>query len=261
MAHVQKFTRGASTRIIEHCERTRDANGKYKKYRTNSDIDDSKTQHNYSFLLKGHPANGKERLQEILNNTYCMDRSDIIVMADWVITLPQAYKGDERSFFKACSAFIVDRYGADSYIGGWVHLDERAHHIHLAFCPREYDDKKNRWKVCAKSVLNKKELNDFHGDLEAYLMARGLVEKGQILNGITKMTGGNKTIPELKQLSERVEKVKGLVSQLDEYIPEEDVNEISELLEEIKNGLGEDHDTTAELELSPTVVKKKEKVK
>jgi hypothetical protein len=110
-------------------------------------------------------------------------------------------------------------------------------------------------------VLNKKELNDFHGDLEAYLMARGLVEKGQILNGITKMTGGNKTIPELKQLSERVEKVKGLVSQLDEYIPEEDVNEISELLEEINNGLGEGHDTTVELEFRPTVVKKKEKVK
>ena len=261
MAHVQKFTKGASTRIIEHCERVKNANGRYRKYRTGSEIDDSKTKENYSFLLNGEEATGKDRLNEILNHTYCMNRSDVKVMADWVVTLPKDYTGDEYSFFKACSAFIVKRYSKGSYIGCYVHKDESRAHAHLLFCPRVYDEKKNRWKVCAKSVLDKKELNAFHKDLEAYLMDRGLVEKGQILNGVTKMTGGNKTITELKQLSERVDKVRGLVSKLDQYIPEEDVEEISGLLDQINSGLGNNAPTNLELEISPTIVKQKEKVK
>ena len=261
MAHVKKFTKGASTRIIEHCERVKDAKGQYRKYRSGSEIDDTKTKDNYSFLLNGTATSGKERLKEILDQTYAMNRNDVNVMADWVITLPHDYEGDEYSFFRACSAFIVNRYGKDSYIGGWVHKDETSPHIHLCFVPRIYDEKKARWKVCAKGVLDKKELNCFHKDLESYLMDRGLVSKGQILNGATKATGGNKTIPELKELSDRVKRVRGLVSKLDEYIPEEDVNEISVLLEEINSGLGEGHDTSIELELSPTIVKKKEMVK
>lgn len=261
MAHVMKLTKGASTRIIEHCERVKDANGRYRKYRTGSKIDDSKTKENYAFLLNGGSVTGKDRLNEILNQTYCMNRNDVKVMADWVVTLPKGYEGDEYSFFKACSAFIVKRYGKDSFVGGWVHKDETSPHIHLCFVPRVYDEKKDRWKVCAKAVLDKKELNTFHKDLEAFLMDRGLVEKGQILNGVTKMTGGSKTIPELKQLSERVEKVRGLVSKLDQYISEEDVEEISGLLDQINSGLGNNAPTNLELEISPTIVKQKEKVK
>lgn len=261
MAHVMKFTKGASTRIIEHCERVKDANGRYRKYRTGSEIDDSKTENNYSFLLNCGAVTGKDRLNQILNQTYAMNRKDVVVMADWVVTLPKFYEGDERSFFKACSTFIVKRYGKEGYVGGYVHKDETSPHIHLLFVPRVYDEKKERWKVCAKAVLDKKELNAFHKDLEAYLVDRGLAEKGQILNGVTKMTGGSKTIPELKKLSERVEKVRGLVSKLDQYIPEDDIKEISGLLNQINDGLGNDSKTNLELEISPTIVKQKEKVK
>lgn len=260
MAHMKKFSKGSSTRIIEHCERIKDEKGNYRKYKTGSDIDDTKTKENYPFRLKGHAASGKERLQEILDNTYCMNRSDVNVMADWVITLPKDYKGNQKKFFEACSKFVVDRYGKDSFVGGYVHNDESQPHIHLCFVPRVYDEKKGRYKVCAKEVINKKDLDTFHTDLETYLLDKGIVEKGQILSGVTKETGGNKTIPELKKLSEKVEKVKGLVKRLDEYIPDEDLNEISEILDEIDNEINES-EKVKELAITPTVVKRREKVR
>lgn len=261
MAHLQKFTHGSATRIIEHCERVKDGKGKYRKYKTGSDIDDTKTKSNYSFRLKKAAQGGKNRLKEIMTNTYCMNRSDVNVMADWVITLPKDYKGNEREFFKECSKFVMDRYGIDSYVGGYVHNDESQPHIHLCFVPRVYDEKKERYKVCAKKVLDKKELSSFHSDLETYLFDKGIVEKGQILNGITKETGGNKTIPELKKLTEKVEKVKGLVNRLDEFIPQEDIKEISNILDEIEIELENDCGSEFEFELAPQIVKRKVKVR
>lgn len=262
MAHVKKFTKGAATRILEHCERVKDQTGKYRKYNSGSNIDDTRTNENYSFLLNGEALSGKERLNEILAQTYVMNRKDVNIMADWIITLPKDFQGDEHSFFQACAAFVVRRYGKDSFVGGWVHKDESTPHIHLCFVPRVFDEKKDRWKVNAKTVLDRKELGGFQKDLEVNLISKGLVKKGQILNGITKKTGGNKSIPELKDLSERIENVKGLVAKLDEFIPNEDIEEISGLLEEINSGIhGEDIGPTLEYEIGPTVAYKKEKVR
>ena len=262
MAHVKKFTKGAATRILEHCERVKDETGKYRKYNSGSNIDDTKTKDNYSFLLNGKNPSGKERLNEILAQTYVMNRKDVNVMADWLITLPKDFEGDEHSFFKACAAFVVKRYGKECFVGGYVHKDESSPHIHLCFVPRVYDEKKGRWKVNAKTLLDKRELGDFQKSLEVDLMSKGLVKKGQILNGVTKSTGGNKTIPELKALSERVEKVKGLVAKLDGFIPDEDIKEISGLLEEINSDIhGNDIGPTLEYEIGPTVAYKKEKVR
>ncbi len=262
MAHVKKFTKGAATRILEHCERVKDETGKYRKYNSGSNIDDAKTKDNYSFLLNGKSPSGKERLNEILAQTYVMNRKDVIVMADWVVSLPKDFQGDEHSFFQACAAFVVRRYGKDSFVGGWVHKDESTPHIHLCFVPRVYDEKKDRWKVNAKTLLDRRELGDFQKSLEADLISKGLVKKGQILNGVTKSTGGNKTIPELKALSERVEKVKVLVAKLDDYIPDEDIKEISGILEEINSGIhGNDIGPTLEYEIGPAVAYKKEKVR
>ncbi len=290
MAHVQKFTRGSATRIIEHCERVKSKEGKYRKYRTGSEIDDTRTGENYPFRLKGVSSNdGKSRLDEILTNTHCMNRQDVNVMADWVITLPKDYEGDEKKFFKECSAFVVNRYGKDSFIGGFVHKDETTPHIHLCFVPRVYDEKKERYKVSAKEVLNKKELRSFHPDLEKHLQEKGLVKEGQILNGITQETGGNKTIPELKKLQEeaeqlkeelnefkgraaewqkavdtRVEEVEGLLKKLDGFVPKSDLKEISRILEDIK-GKGLENCFADPVEQGPELnfrpVKRKEKVR
>ena len=262
MAHVKKFTKGAATRIIEHCERVKDETGKYRKYNSGSNIDDTKTKENYSFLLNGKTPSGKDRLNERLAQTYVMNRKDVNVMADWIVTLPKDFEGNEHSFFQACAAFVVKRYGKRCYIGGYVHNDEASHHVHILFCPCVYDEKKQRWKVNAKTVLNKRELSEFQRDLEDDLASKGLVKKGQLLNGVTKKTGGNKTIPELKELSSRVEKVKGLVAKLDEFIPNEDIEEISGLLEEINSGIhGEDIGPTLEYEIGSKVAYKKEKVR
>lgn len=273
MAHLKKFSRGSAARILEHCERVKDENGKFRKYRSASEIDDSRTKDNYSFLMKGYASSGKDRLGEILTDTYCMNRSDVNVMADWVVTLPKDYQGDEREFFKQCSIFVMNRYGKESYIGGWVHKDESQPHIHLCFVPRVYDEKKERWKVCAKSRINKSELQTFHADLEQHLIDHGVAEKGQIVNGITKETGGNKTIPELKALTEKyeawqqnvnnhVEQVEGLLDRLSEYIPQKDIQSISKILEEIKGyDLGSGCKPEGEFVITPSKIRRKERVK
>ena len=51
MAHVKKFSKGAATRILEHCERVKDETGKYRKYNSGSNIDDTRTNENYSSLF------------------------------------------------------------------------------------------------------------------------------------------------------------------------------------------------------------------
>lgn len=52
-------------------------------------------------------------------------------------------------------------------------------------------------KICANDVLNKAELRNFHSALQKCLLDHGV--QANILTGITKVQGGNRTVRELKQ--------------------------------------------------------------
>lgn len=208
MAHIKKFTRGSATRILQHCKRVKNSNGEYLKYKTGSEINNDKTKDNYNISYKDIPLKDEERLKEILDNTYHMNRKDVNVMCDWVVTLPKDYQGDSEEFFKYVTAFLSKRYGKDSFVGAYVHMDETTPHLHYCFVPRVWDEKKERYKVSAKKLINKADLNSFHNDLSKFLEEQIEIDPELIYSGKTKKEyGGNKSIQQLKLIEQEKEKL------------------------------------------------------
>lgn len=127
-------------------------------------------------------------------------------MCSWVLTAPKDLPETEQAdFLKASYEFMANRYGRENVISAYVHLDEASPHVHFAFIPVAVDKKRGGYKVSAKEVINKHELQVFHQELSKYL-EKALGHSVGVLNGETK--GGNKTIAELKEKSarERAEK-------------------------------------------------------
>ena len=51
--------------------------------------------------------------------------------------------------------------------------------------------------MCANDVLDRRELRNFHPELQRYLNAHGL-EDACVMTGVTRAQGGNRTVAELK---------------------------------------------------------------
>lgn len=51
--------------------------------------------------------------------------------------------------------------------------------------------------MCANDVLDRRELRNFHPDLQRYLNEHGL-EDACVMTGVTRAQGGNRTVAELK---------------------------------------------------------------
>lgn len=207
MAHVQKFTAGSADRIIGHCEREKSDCGDFLKYRTTSDIEISKTHLNMP-LHFDDKLNAHERLKKRLSEVHVFKRKDVNVMCDWVITYPQELSQDKerlKKFFGASVLFLMERYGKENVVSCNIHMDESQPHMHFCFVPVVFDSKKGYYKVSAKEVLTRHDLNTFHTDLEEYLYENIGIDKGLIHSGVTKEQKGNKTVKELKQETAKAE--------------------------------------------------------
>lgn len=209
MAHVQKFTRGSANRIIGHCEREKSDNGDYLKYKTSSDIDNTKTHQNIHMRFKDG-LTAHERLAKRLEEVYVFNRKDVNVMCDWVLTYPETLPLDNKKikyFFSSSVKFLQQRYGKQNLISANIHMDEAQPHLHYCFVPVVYDTKKQRNKVSAKEVLNRRDLETFHNDLGSYLQKEIGLNPELIHSGITKNQGGNKSISQLKTASAKLEQI------------------------------------------------------
>lgn len=164
MAHMEKFSRGSVNGLSIHIERKTVTH-------SNKDIDPDRTYLNYDLCQK--PGDMNERLARRLKNVHCLNRENVKVMADWIVTLPETMKEstreDQQIFFETTYTFLADRYGQENVLAGMVHNDETTPHMHFAFIPVIFDQKKQREKVSAKEVLNRKELLAFHKELDTYL--------------------------------------------------------------------------------------------
>ncbi|HFI0557959.1 TPA: MobV family relaxase [Streptococcus suis] len=193
MAHVAKYTRGAIRGLSNHLDRKTENHA-------NKDIDVSKTYLNYD--LNQTDGDTISRLNKRLEQVYCMNRKDVKAVADWIVTLPKELEDrpadDQRQFFEATKRFLDKQYGEENNISANVHMDETTPHMHYAFIPVVYDNKKEREKVSAKIVLNRNHLQSFHDDLDKHLKAEipQIYERG-VVNG---QTVGVETVQELKQL-------------------------------------------------------------
>ena len=197
MAHVEKYNKSAVGRMFAHYARE---NRTY----SNECIDPERTQLNYN--LVNHGMSQIDFLHQRLSEVKVQNRKDVNVMCDWIVTAPKDLPTEDlQNFFYFSFEFLSQRYGKENVISANVHMDETTPHMHFAFVPVTEDKKKGGYKVSAKEVLNRKELQSFHKDLQCYL-ENILGCQVNVLNGATE--GKNKEIQELKAKSaeERAEK-------------------------------------------------------
>lgn len=215
MAHVAKFTRGTCGLLARHYERYKDKEHPEEVKYKNQDIDSERTHLNYNLApMRQQMPYLKKRLKEV----HCLDRDNVNVMCDWVVTAPKELPAEhQREFFEVCYKHLEEKYGEKNVISAYVHMDENQPHMHFAFVPVVYDVKKDREKVSAKEALNRSQLKRFHPELQE-VIDKWIDEKEydfecNVLNGATE--NGNKTIEELK-----IESLKEIRKE-EEYLTEE----------------------------------------
>lgn len=210
MAHLKKNTRGAVPGLAVHFERKTD-------HHTNKEIDMSKSYLNQDLMADG--SDMLSRFNERLNDVYCMKRDDVKALATWIVTLPEelteAPYEQQNAFFEATTNFLNDRYGQENAVAAVVHYDETTPHLHYAFVPVVFDVKKSRYKVSAKEVLTRHDLQTFHEDLDQHLKkVLPFYEQG-ILN--------NKTLPfenvaEIKKYNDQFNALKTELADIEDNI-------------------------------------------
>jgi vacuolar-type H+-ATPase subunit H len=198
MANCAKYSLSAVGHMFDHYGRQMDKNVN----RSNKDIDVNRTCLNYNLAPERTKKIGeneismsqKEILEKRLSEVSRLNRKDVNVMCDWVLTVPKDFGGDTKKFFESAYDFYSNRYGEDNVISAWVHMDETTPHMHFSFVPVINRDGKDC--LCAKDVINKFELQKLHPALQEHLV-KELGQDVNVLNGAT--AGGNLTILELKQ--------------------------------------------------------------
>ncbi|MEK4678275.1 MULTISPECIES: MobV family relaxase [Bacillus] len=202
MAHVQKYTKGNVQGLSIHWDRKTENH-------SNLDIDNERSDLNYDLCEK--EGDTLSRMNQRLSEVHALKRNDLKVCADWVVTLPENLKRisekEQREFFEKTYEFLANRYGGEkNVLSANVHMDETTPHMHFAFMPVVWDEKKHREKVSAKEVLTRKELKTFHQDLNTFLKQEiPHIYKEGILND---KTIGIDTVKDLKKHSEEIQNQK-----------------------------------------------------
>ena len=197
VAHVKKFTRENMKGLSIHLDRKTENH-------SNKEIAIERSHLNYDLCEK--EGDTLSRLQNRLDEVYCMKRKDVKACCEWVVTLPTELeeKGPEeqRQFFEKTYEFLAARYGKENVVSANVHVDETTPHMHFDFVPVVWDEKKQREKVSAKEVLTRNELKSFHQDLDNFLKKEipEIYQEG-ILNG---KTIGIEDIKEFKKYADDI---------------------------------------------------------
>lgn len=203
MANRQKYTRAAIGHMCKHYERGLDSKGELVKYH-NQDIHTELSHLNYNLAEHDQPLPQLEFIQKRISALRCLNRKNVNVMISWVVTLPKEMndKSDDekRNFFERTYEFLKERYGVENVISAYVHMDETQPHMHFAFTPVMYDEKKRRYKFDAKVVGSRKDLRTFHKDLDVRL-EHELGYRTGVINGITEL---NLSIQELKEMQKKM---------------------------------------------------------
>ena len=196
MAAVKKFSMQEIYQQLRHIERT-------IQNPKNADIDPGRRELNYSFV-EDRGMTSYDYFLKRKSELYCRKQADLKPMAGWVVTAPDDLpEEEEQDFFQYVHAFLAERYGGEqNCIQSVVHYDESGRpHLHFYFVPTVPDVRHGGFKISAKLRLDRKELRNFHPDLQRYLKEQGI--HGTVHNGITAKQGGNRTVKELKQERQR----------------------------------------------------------
>ena len=191
VAHMMKHNKASCGHMFAHFDRQ-------AEHISNENVDRARSHQNYNLATHQDMGQGdfvKQRCSEVR----CQNRKDVNVMVSWVITAPKDLPEQEhQAFFKASYDFCKNRYGEKNVVSSYVHMDEVTPHMHFAFVPVTEDKKRGGFKVSAKEVVNRADLQTFHSDLSDFLKQELGYEIG-VINEATKE--GNKSILELKRKS------------------------------------------------------------
>lgn len=199
--HYAKYNITALHKMVGHYQRNKNCQNREEK-----NIDWQRTHFNYKIVTEEREREqhltDREYIIERVNSVHHINRKDINLAVDVVLTLPRSWKGDSRDFFINSFNFLADTHGRENVVAGYVHRDETTDHMHFLFVPTLYNKEKEREELNAKKCVNKSFLQHIHKDLEHYLKEK-MPERSQeiqILNGSTK-----KTIERVEELEKKVE--------------------------------------------------------
>lgn len=138
MAHLKKIMRGAVPGLAVHFERKTD-------HHTNKEIDVSQTYLNQDIMTDG--SDMVSRFNARLNDVYCMQRDDVkgrqrLGQSTLPEDLAEAPYEQQSAFFEETTNFLNERYGQENAVAAVVHYDETTPHLHYAFVPVVFDNKK-----------------------------------------------------------------------------------------------------------------------
>src|SRR5699024_9349909 len=109
MAHVQKFARGSVGGLSDHIERK-------TQYHYNKAIEKELTHVYYNLCEK--EGDITSCYQERVDDVHFLNRADVMVMDDWLVTLPEelngAPEGSQPQFFEETYDFLSERYGEEN---------------------------------------------------------------------------------------------------------------------------------------------------
>lgn len=234
MAHVTKIKRGGVYNSLAHDNRS-------QEHISNPDINHELTDRNLAITTGDSWENYKSVMDS--EEVHCCKRADVNTLCSWIVTSPlkldEAPEEVHEKLFMACHGFMVKRYGVElengdsNIISSMIHYDETMPHLHFKFIPLVPDLKKGGYKVNAKEVINKADLQSFHQDLQAYLDEQGIGLS--IVKDVTVDKDYKKSIADLKKETKVMEQEKrSMLTLLDAEIASKKAQ-----IEEMANSIAE----------------------
>lgn len=237
MANLQKYKSSQLRALLGHYERKKDDFGEYYKH-GNQNIDPSKSNLNYNLHDRGDDLSDLKFIYKRIGEVEAVKRKNINLMCTWVVTLPESLKNEpeevQREFFQEVYKFNAKRYGEKNTISAYVHMDEVTPHMHFAFVPITWDKQKRLYKLSAKDVINRTELQRYHKELSKELNKHFKRDIGILVNdGNKDSKQPNKAIAELKQENQALLR-QNQTLQNDKNKLESSFNELEELYKKTK---------------------------
>lgn len=195
MANVEKYDLAQIGGLSKHYERST----------SSENVDSSRSDQNYNLAPE---LEVKEHLKELLNNVHHINRRNLKVACDVVVTCPQNVPENLREdFFKKTYDFMVNRYCtntglpsvSDNVLSAWVHMDEKTPHMHFCFAPIRFDTEKGISKFDCKNIINRNDLRTLHSDFQKYMQSNGMgaakVANGGTLYKRIEVNGNERFVP------------------------------------------------------------------
>jgi len=228
----EKRKNGSVTAIEKHHER------KKEKYKSNSEIDASRSKLNYH--IKSPAGMYAGMIQKRLEILKCRVRKDSVLFVDTFVGASPEFMeklsgSEQKEFLKHAYDFFAENVGEENILSAVVHLDEKTPHMHISFMPVTKDG-----RLSAKDVIgNEENLTKWQDNFYNHMRSKwNSLERGEPAK-VTKrkhlsVQVYKKLTSEMKSLEKRIQ---DLQRDDGENISREDIALLKNQLREVKKKL------------------------